>query len=196
MKLNFIVCCDEKNGIAKDGSIPWSFAEDIKWFREKTQGGIVIMGYTTWKSLKHELPGRHTIVMTRSDVRLAKNPPETQLGALVGGTEPIRCTARSCKDALEICKIIKQYRNDPDIWIAGGQTIYEAFGIDHHDLIGDIYITEINGDFGCDRYFPIDEYNKQKIIISSKVATCIDRKTGQSHTLTFTIKRINNDINV
>jgi dihydrofolate reductase len=39
-------------GIGKDGSLPWSYhKEDMEFFKEKTNGAIVIMGRITWESL-------------------------------------------------------------------------------------------------------------------------------------------------
>jgi dihydrofolate reductase len=197
MKLNFIVCCDNKDGIGRDGTIPWSFAEDMQWFREKTDKGIVIMGRNTWRTLKHELPGRHTIVMTSGEFHDGPNPPETHIGDLIGSDDPVRTVAYSTDEAIEICKLIKQYRNDPQVWIAGGQAVYESFVKEHPDLIGDLYFTQIDGDFECDKHFPIDlvreqpiDYTTQKMLISATSSTCVDRKTGRPYMLNFIVKRI------
>lgn len=193
MKLNFIVCCDNKDGIARDGSIPWSFAEDMQWFREKTDKGIVIMGRSTWQTLKRELPGRHTIVMTRGE----PNAPTTNISDLVCTDDPVRATATSSQEAIEICKLIKQYRVAPEIWVAGGQMIYETFIKEHPDLIGDFYYTQIDGDFGCDKHFPNDlareqhvDFGCQKMILQSTSRVCTDRKTGHQYKLTFIVKKI------
>ena len=42
--LKMIAIVDSEFGIAKNGKIPWSFEEDLKFFREKTLHNIVIMG--------------------------------------------------------------------------------------------------------------------------------------------------------
>jgi dihydrofolate reductase len=183
MKLNFIACCDSKAGIARDGQIPWNFAEDMKHFRETTMGGIVIMGKKTWQTLKRELPGRHTIVMTRCCFNDGSKPPETTISDLVKDNGFIRCTAQSSYYAIEICKLIQQYRNDPEIWIIGGQEIYESFIKEYPELFGKLYLTRVDGDFNCDRHFPND-----LISISNKnqhIFQDIDKKTETTFMLTF-----------
>ncbi len=183
MKLNFIVCCDSKGGIACEGEIPWNFAEDMKHFRETTIGGIVIMGRRTWRTLKRELPGRHTIVMTRRSIMLGSTPPEMSVGDLIGCNEVFRCTAQSSYDAMEICKLIRQYRNDPQVWIAGGQEIYELFIKEQPESVGKIYLTQIDRKFDCDRHFPFDLINTS--IEDQKSIYCENKKTGNYDKLTF-----------
>jgi dihydrofolate reductase len=183
MKINFIVCCDSKAGIARDGQIPWNFTEDMKHFRETTMGGIVIMGKKTWQTLKRELPGRHSIVMTRGNSDDESKPPETTIGDLVKYDGFVRCTAQNSYNAIEICKLIQQYNNASNIWIIGGQEIYESFIKEHKESLGKLYLTQIDGDFKCDRYFPNDLISIN--IQIENTISCFDKKTGTIYELTF-----------
>ena len=46
--INFIVACDNKGGIGKEGKLPWQISEDMKYFQSITNGNIVVMGKTTY----------------------------------------------------------------------------------------------------------------------------------------------------
>ena len=64
-----ILACDEDWGIGKDGELPWPHnSADLKWFKEITTGGVVVMGKSTWDSLPFKpLPKRENIIVTRSN---------------------------------------------------------------------------------------------------------------------------------
>lgn len=74
----FIVAVDEKWGIAKDHKIPWHFPEDFAWFKKKTKGMPLIMGYNTYaeiaamrgypEKVSELLPGRKTHVITSREI--------------------------------------------------------------------------------------------------------------------------------
>ena len=54
--------------IGAGGVMPWHLPEDLKHFRELTDGDPVVMGRRTWDSLPERfrpLPGRTNIVVTR-----------------------------------------------------------------------------------------------------------------------------------
>lgn len=64
---DMLVASDPNGVIGKDNTLPWSIADDLKWFKQKTTGGIIIMGRKTWESLpKNYLPNRINIVLTRN----------------------------------------------------------------------------------------------------------------------------------
>ena len=64
-----ILACDQDWGIGKDGDLPWPHnTEDLKWFKESTIGGVVVMGKSTWNSLPRKpLPNRKNIIITSSE---------------------------------------------------------------------------------------------------------------------------------
>ena len=66
--VEMILAIDSNNGIGKDGIIPWNIPDDMKFFKEKTNGHVVFMGKNTYFSLpeKHRpLKNRYNIVYTR-----------------------------------------------------------------------------------------------------------------------------------
>ena len=66
--LTLIAAVARNGAIGKDNGLLWKLPEDMKFFRETTQGATVIMGRKTWESLPprfRPLPGRRNIVVTR-----------------------------------------------------------------------------------------------------------------------------------
>jgi len=52
--------------IGRGAVIPWHLPADLKWFKKMTMGGIVVMGRRTFESIGRVLPGRATVVLSRS----------------------------------------------------------------------------------------------------------------------------------
>jgi dihydrofolate reductase len=137
MTVNSILAHDENYGIGKDGKLPWPHnSADMKWFRDCTNGHVVIMGRKTWESLgSKKLPNRTNIVITRSEI--AGNPDGTYHGEMS-----------------TLVQMIKMEYPDLKIWIIGGADIYkQALPLCEH-----IYVTEFPGDYQCDAFVPMDEY--------------------------------------
>lgn len=59
------------NGVIGVGQqIPWHIPEDWQRFKSVTMGGVLIMGRKTFESIGAPLPGRTTIVVSRSEPRV------------------------------------------------------------------------------------------------------------------------------
>ncbi len=54
--LNLIVAVDKNWGIGKDNKMMWSIPADMKFFREKTTGHVVVMGRKTMESFPDGRP--------------------------------------------------------------------------------------------------------------------------------------------
>lgn len=131
--LSSIVCCDCFGGIAKDGRIPWHLPEDLKFFKEKTKGNIVIMGRKTFESIGHPLSDRINIIVTR-DQFYQNN------GVII---------VNSVESCLEICK-----QHNCKAFVIGGEEIYDLF----KDFIFEEFVTEISKDYHCDRFYNSEYY--------------------------------------
>ena len=62
-----IFAVDHWGGMGLKGSLPWPHhSEDLQYFKEQTDGNIIIMGRRTWDDPKmpKPLPGRTTYVAT------------------------------------------------------------------------------------------------------------------------------------
>ncbi len=135
-----IAAMDEKRGIADDHGIPWQgkIPGDIKYYRDKVNdGGTILMGYGLYVELTKPYPGGTNYVATSKDEKLRE------------GFEPV-------SDAVEF---IKSSHND--IWNLGGAGLF-ASTIDYAE---ELYITQIDGDFGCTKFFP--EFKNQFQLVTS-----------------------------
>ena len=62
-----VIAAIARNGvIGRDGDLPWRLPDDLKHFKATTLGHCLIVGRRTWESLPGALPGRTSIVVTRS----------------------------------------------------------------------------------------------------------------------------------
>lgn len=135
--IRLIAAVDRHRGIAKQGFQPWKIPEDEAYFAEltKSYGGLVLVGSTTYKSFGKPLTDRINYVLT-SD----KTPLE---GAQVVNN-------------LE--KFLREHGSG-DLWVIGGANVYSQ--IFEAGLADEVYITNIEADFGCNQFFPKfeDGYN-------------------------------------
>lgn len=115
--IKMIAAVSQNGYIGLDGKLPWHYPEDMRLFANKTKNSTVIMGRKTFESIgMRPLPNRRNIVISR----LAGSP-----GVLdTPGIEVFESVAA----ALDTCD------NGKDVWIVGGEKIYEA-GMEFADEI-------------------------------------------------------------
>ncbi|MBQ1380858.1 MAG: dihydrofolate reductase, partial [Ruminococcus sp.] len=65
--MRMIAAVDENWGLGKNGDLLTSIPEDMRFFRQTTQGKVLVMGSKTLRSFPNAkpLPGRLNVVMTR-----------------------------------------------------------------------------------------------------------------------------------
>jgi dihydrofolate reductase len=102
-----IVAVSKNGAIGKNGSIPWHYSADLKFFKQQTVGNACVMGQRTWASLKKPLPDRLNIVMSR------RAEIETPSSALV------------LRDRQSVLSL-KPYLSC-NLFIIGGRQIYTTF---------------------------------------------------------------------
>ena len=96
-EIALIVAAAENGVIGHAGQIPWRLSSDLKHFKALTLGHTVVIGRRTHQSIGKPLPGRRTIVVTRS---------------ALDGVE----TARTLPHALSLAA--------RPVFLAGGEAIY------------------------------------------------------------------------
>lgn len=145
--INIIAAIGAVNrALGKDGDLLWRISEDLKRFKQLTNGHPVIMGRKTWESLPEQfrpLPNRLNIVVTRSE---AYDAP----GATV---------VTNVEDA-----IAKAKEADEEIFIIGGGEIYKA-ALPFTDRL---YLTLIEEQKEGDVFFPEYENFFTKTISEEK----------------------------
>ena len=103
-----LVAAVADNGVIGDGpDIPWRVPGEQARFKELTLGHVLVMGRTTYESIGRPLPGRTTIVLTRS----ADWSP---------GHDEVR-VAGSVEEALLLADSLPG-----DVMVAGGGAVYAA----------------------------------------------------------------------
>lgn len=145
--LNLIVAMDQRNGIGKAGKLPWNLPEDMRHFKSvtltTTVSGLrnaVVMGRKTWESIPERfrpLAGRLNVVLTHQ------------------GNYPLPADvlrAKGLEEAMALCSERQEKERIDQVFVIGGASVYQqAIG---HPLCRTIYVTKIEGDFGCDAFFP------------------------------------------
>jgi dihydrofolate reductase len=61
-----VAALDRRNGIGRNGDLPWRLPDDLRRFKALTLGKPLLMGRKTAVSLGRALPGRENWVLTRS----------------------------------------------------------------------------------------------------------------------------------
>ena len=131
--LKMIVAMTRNSGIGYKGDIPWHYSQDLKRFRKITGKSPIIMGRKTWDSLpKQPLPNRLNVVLSRDPMRV----------------HPL-CEGMTVVSSPE--EALYTLRNYPEVWIIGGQMIYEKFI--RHPLLKTIDCTIIPDNYECDTHF-------------------------------------------
>ncbi len=123
-------------GIGKDGDLLQRISADMKYFREKTTGNVLVMGRKTLESFpnKKPLPNRVNIVLT-------KNKDYQAEGVVL------------CHDLAELPAVLKNYAGK-QVFVAGGGTVYAQL----LPQCERAYVTKIYQTYPADTAFPnLDE---------------------------------------
>ena len=126
--IRFIAAVDNKLGMANGRGIPWQgkIPGDVKYFRRHTENNSVLMGYGTYMEFEKPLPSRRNVVASSKDEQLRPGFELTQ-------------DARAFLD-----------NASEDVWVIGGPGLFAAT----LDLADELYITQLDQDFQCTKFFP------------------------------------------
>jgi dihydrofolate reductase len=129
-KISIIAAIGLNREIGFGNKLLWHLPEDLKFFRNKTIGRHIIMGRLTHESIGGGklLPGRKTVILS-SDAAYA--------------VQGAAC-AQNIDAAISACP------SDDEIFVAGGQKVYEQF----IGIADTMYITLVNAGFEADAFFP------------------------------------------
>lgn len=146
MILSHIVAASENHVIGAKGGLPWNIPEDMKFFKDKTKGKIIIMGRKTYESVGHPLPNRLNLVVTRQSGYAAQ-------GAIVFADTASAIAYAKAK--------LSEY--DPEVFIIGGGEIYK----ETLQMVDRIYLTRIHQTISGDTYYPEVPLNQFKLVNQS-----------------------------
>lgn len=133
--LTIIAAIGKNNELGYKNDLIWHLPDDLKFFKEKTTGKTIVMGYNTFLSLPKLLPNRKHIVLSSDKLDIKDATSFTNLEDLI--------------------KFIKEI--DEEVFIIGGASLYKQF----IGLVDKMYLTEVESEFKeADVYFP--EFNKDE----------------------------------
>jgi dihydrofolate reductase len=111
-----IVAAVARNGvIGAGGELPWHLPDELRLFKATTMGHVLVMGRRTYESVGRPLPGRTTVVVTRSP----DWSPDADEVLVVHGIDEALGRARAIDD---------------EVFVVGGGELYEA-ALPHADRL-------------------------------------------------------------
>jgi dihydrofolate reductase/thymidylate synthase len=163
MSFNLVVAFDQKRGIGKCGSIPWTLPEDMKRFRqitsiipEKSKNdkyyhymNMVVMGRKTWDSLPDKfkpLPNRINVILSQQSKSEIKGASH-EFVKVINNFDQLF--------SLTFGKVNDRQITIHETFIIGGASLYQMALESKHCYT--LYITELYRDFECDCVFPLFE---------------------------------------
>lgn len=149
--IHAIVAVERSQGIGLNGQMPWPFLkEDMTWFKQLTLNNVVLMGANTWRSLPKKLVDRVNVVIGKSDSQ---------------------GSSHSWFDPATAIKYCKDLYPDKDIYIIGGQQLYDST----LELVDKYFVTEIDADYPCDKFFNLTYVkNNYPNITTHKIVNATD----------------------
>ena len=122
-----IAAVARNRGIGLHNRLPWRIPEDFAFFKATTMGQALLMGRKTYESIGRPLPGRTTIVLSRSGFTAAT-------GVLVA------------RDWQEAARLVPELT----LYLAGGAALYaEAL-----PWCSELLLTHVDLEPEADAFFP------------------------------------------
>lgn len=161
--------CSDR-GIGYENKLPWKLKNEMAYFERMTKEttdpslkNICIMGRKTWSSI----PAKYRPLKDRTNVVLSREV------STIEGRDLVDHIFSSLPDALEG---VSQLRNKGQVWITGGQSIYEeAVKLPQCKRI---YLTKIDHKFESDTFFPEIDETVYKEITVAEVPTEVQEENG------------------
>lgn len=156
-----ILSADRNWGIGYQNKLLVSIPSDMRFFREMTEGKVIVMGRKTLESFPNGLPlkKRINVVLTHDRSYQVKD-------------------AVIVHDKEELLEELKKYQED--IFVVGGGSVYELL-LPYCDTA---YVTRIDMEYQADTFFPdLDHDPEWELTEESDEQTCFDIE------FTFTVYR-------
>lgn len=148
-RISLIVAVGNNQEIALNNDIPWQLSADLKNFKKITMGHTLLMGRKTYESIGFPLPGRTTLVMTRT---------------------PERIITQGKKNLFVVSDFMSAFSWSKDhgveeLFVAGGAEIYKLA----LPYIQRAYLTQVNYSGLADTFFPPEyDFSSWEVIHEEK----------------------------
>ena len=134
-KLCAIACVDNNNAIGFNNKLLIHSKRDLKNFKDRTIGSVVVMGGDTFRSLPNGIP-----LANRTNIVLSSKLESSHSNMIV------------CKSMDALHELIDSYLKTTDVFVMGGESLYNEFQDDFEELCLTYALTEFPN---ADRYFPL-----------------------------------------
>jgi len=163
--------------IGNRGALPWKLPDDMARFRRLTMGHAVIMGRSTFASLRKPLAGRRNIVLSRdTSLRIegclvVHSPEEAREAAARGRAGGEGAGGGPAEGDHGVGAIAAE---GDEVFVIGGAAVYDLFLAEARRL----YITWIDMDVAGDAMFPAVDWSEWRIARESAGAVGVSGATG------------------
>lgn len=154
-RLSLIVAMARNRVIGANNSIPWRLPGELALFKRITTGHHIVMGRKTWESIGRLLPGRTSVIVTRT-------PGYAVPGAIV---------------VASLAAALAAAQGDAEVFAIGGAQLYAA-ALPRADRI---YLTVVEADVPGDTRMPEFDLSVWRLV-SSEPHTA-DRNNPYAYTL-------------
>lgn len=137
--LTLIAAVAKNNVIGDQGTTPWNIPEEMGLFKRTTMGSVVIVGRKTYEDIGHPLPGRRTIVLSRT---------------MSSVSSPELAVCSSIPEALEAVQEAKR------VFVIGGEQIYAQM----MPFADELRISHLKKAYEGDSFFPDIDTTLWKIV--------------------------------
>jgi dihydrofolate reductase len=179
-----LFAADNEWGIGRDGRLPWRLQGDLAYFKERTLGGVVIMGRRTFESIAADseptvkgadgpdggpaasgtgraaprpLPGRTNVVLTRAADYAAEGV--TVVHSADELLDSLRGGARQGGSSVPAREGAPGAKERGEL-CGGDRGVYVCGGADIYRLLmpytDACLVTRIDASFGADTFFPLE----------------------------------------
>ncbi|WP_158811451.1 dihydrofolate reductase [Beijerinckia sp. L45] len=135
LPLTAVAALGRNSAIGQGNRLPWSMPGDLAHFRACTMGKPMIMGRLTFEAIGRALPGRESIVVTRS-------------GSFV--ERPAVWRAATAEDALALAQQRAAAMGADEVILAGGATLFDSM----MPIIDRLRLTFVDLAPVADTFFP------------------------------------------
>jgi dihydrofolate reductase len=145
-----IFAVDYWGGMGLNGSLPWPHnREDLQYFKEQTEGHIVVMGRNTWDDPKmpKPLPNRSTFVVTNRPLGI-----KNYNVSCISGNIP------------EQVRKIQEINPNKNVWVIGGPEILMSC----RSLFEEVHITHFKAQYRTDVQIDLKKFLQFYRITSAK----------------------------
>lgn len=164
MKTALIVAMDSERGIGKNNDLMWHLPKDMQFFKDTTQGQIVVMGRKNYDSIPEKyrpLPNRLNVVLTRNS---EFNAPDCLVF-----------------HSLEDCLTYFKDEKERALFIIGGGEIYRM--AIESNIVDEMYITHVHHSYEAETFFP--EFDAALW----KSSLLFQQEIDEKHEAAFTVRK-------